>query len=312
MVLPLNNCDFTDYRPLLQLGSYITKKELLFEPGPWDEDIYWLYGNSPLSQRERARVREKSQPSFPDGGTYILPDKNSKAILRCTDFRARPSHADQLHMDLWIHGQNIACDAGTYLYSGEGIWRNGLAHTSAHNTVTVDGQDQMTMVSRFTWTNWSKGRVFKHDKHIWQGEHDGYKPATHRRTILSLDDDRWLVIDNLTAKESHEYALHWLLGDFPYQQNSNSVLFSLNNMKYIVQVGLVEGNGNFSLVHADPTSTRGWRSRYYGHKESAISVILEAKQPEVTFWTFFGFENDNFEVDGKLFKLNSNKIMLGE
>ena len=146
----------------------------------------------------------------------------------------------------------------------------------------------------------------------WQGEHDGYKPVTHRRTVLSLVDDRWLVIDNLTAKESHEYALHWLLGDFPYQQNSNSVLFSLNNMKYIVQVGLVEGNGNFSLVRADPTSTRGWRSRYYGHKEPAISVMLEAKQPEVTFWTFFGFENDNFEVDGKSFKLNSNKIMLGE
>ena len=39
-VLPLNNCDFTDYRPLLQLGWYITKGELLFEPGPWDEDIF--------------------------------------------------------------------------------------------------------------------------------------------------------------------------------------------------------------------------------------------------------------------------------
>src|SRR6185436_7689968 len=32
LVLPLNNCDFTDYRPLLQLGWYITKKEFLFEP----------------------------------------------------------------------------------------------------------------------------------------------------------------------------------------------------------------------------------------------------------------------------------------
>ena len=30
LVLPLNNCDFTDYRPLLQLGWYITKKQFLF------------------------------------------------------------------------------------------------------------------------------------------------------------------------------------------------------------------------------------------------------------------------------------------
>ena len=44
LVLHLNNCDFTDYRPLLQLGWYITKGERLFEPGEWDEDIYWLCG----------------------------------------------------------------------------------------------------------------------------------------------------------------------------------------------------------------------------------------------------------------------------
>ena len=46
LVLPLNNCDFTDYRPLLQLGWYITKGERLFEPGPWDEDVFWLCGES--------------------------------------------------------------------------------------------------------------------------------------------------------------------------------------------------------------------------------------------------------------------------
>ena len=161
LVLPLNNCDFTDYRPLLQLGSYLTKKEFLFEPGPWDEDVFWLYGNGPLSLRERVRVRANSQSSFPHGGTYLLHGANSKAIIRCTDPHSRPSHADQLHVDLWIRGKNIACDAGTYLYSGEGIWRNGLAHTSVHNTVTVDGLDQMKMLTRFTWTNWSKGKVLR-------------------------------------------------------------------------------------------------------------------------------------------------------
>ncbi len=152
LVLPLNNCDFTDYRPLLQLGSYLTKKEYLFESGPWDEDVFWLYGTNPLSPGERARVRANPQSSFDHGGTYLLHGSNSKAIIRCTDPRSRPSHADQLHVDLWIRGQNIACDAGTYLYSGEGLWRNGLAHTAVHNTVTVDRLDQMKMLTRFTWT----------------------------------------------------------------------------------------------------------------------------------------------------------------
>jgi len=260
LVLPLNNCDFTDYRPLLQLGWYITKNEFLFEPGEWDEDIYWLCGASPLSQRERARVRERSQQSFPNGGVHLLRSSNSHALIHCTDFTSRPSHADQLHVDLWIRGQNIAIDAGTYLYSGQLPWRNGLARTNVHNTITVDGKDQMTMVSRFTWTNWSKGKVLKHDKNLWQGEHDGYKPVTHKRTVMSLEDDRWVVIDNLLANESHHYSLHWLLNDFGVQElaPAHGLLLQTktdgkpSDSRIKIQMGMIKGNGNFSLVRADP------------------------------------------------------------
>jgi len=308
--LPLNNCDFTDYRPLLQLGWYITKGERLFEPGEWDEDIFWLCGTSPLSQWERAGVREKSDLSFPNGGVYLLRSSNSQALLRCTDFTSRPSHADQLHVDLWMHGHNIAIDAGTYLYSGQGHWRNGLAGTSVHNTVIVDNKDQMTMLSRFTWTNWSKGKILKQDKNLWQGEHDGYKPVSHKRTVMSVDGDRWLVIDNLTANESHHYALHWLLNDFLFEHNGNSILLTLESIKYKLQVGMVNGNSDLSVVRADPASTRGWRSRYYGHKEPAISVMLEANQPQVTFWTLFGFEDDVVEIMGDILKVNSTEIKL--
>jgi hypothetical protein len=320
LILPLNYCDFTDYRPLLQLGSYISNGERMFESGAWDEDIFWLCGES-FTAKSAKHAKEKinlgnlrvlSGESFPDGGLYLLRNTDSKAIIRCTDFRARPSHADQLHVDLWIHSHNIACDAGTYLYSGEGIWRNGLARTAVHNTVTIDGKDQMIMVSRFTWTNWSKGNVLQHNEKLWQGEHDSYKPVSHKRTVMTLDDDCWLVIDNLKANESHHYALHWLLSDFPYKQKNNSILLSLNEMKYRVQVGMTNGNGNFSLVRADPNSTRGWRSRYYGHKEPAISVMLEANQSQVTFWSFFGFENDVIEIAGDALKVNSQNILLVE
>jgi asparagine synthase (glutamine-hydrolysing) len=251
--------------------------------------------------------------SFPNGGVYLLHNTHSNAFIRCTDFTSRPSHADQLHVDLWIRGHNLAIDAGTYLYSGEGRrWRNGLAHTSVHNTITMDNKDQMTMLSRFTWTNWSKGKVLKHEKSVWQGEHDGYKPVSHKRTIMSLEGDRWLVVDNLIANESHNYKLHWLLNDFPFEQKENLVLLSLDEMKYKVQVGILNGNGKFSIVRADPNSTRGWRSRYYGHIEPAISLMLETDLPQVTFWCFFGFENDVVEIVENGLKINSASISLVE
>lgn len=312
LVLPLNNCDFTDYRPLLQLGSYITKRQPLFEPGPWDEDIFWLCGDRLLPSIPASLQKN----SFPDGGTYILRGRNSKVSIRCTDYSSRPSHADQLHVDLWIHGKNIACDAGTYLYSGEDIWRNGLAHTSAHNTVTVDHRDQMKMLTRFTWTNWSHGKVSRHDQNIWQGEHDGYKrlsdPVHHRRTVLSLSEDRWLIVDHLTAQQAHHYTLHWLLNDFPFEQRSRSVILAVDSNRYSAQFGVREGNADLSIVRADPHSRRGWRSQYYGEKEPAISVMLETDQASVTFWSFFGFESDLIESVGNVLKINSQAIDLNK
>jgi len=178
--------------------------------------------------------------------------------------------------------------------------------------VTVDGEDQMTMVSRFTWTNWSKGKVLQHNEKIWQGEHNGYKPVHHKRTVIALEGDRWLVIDDLEATEPHQYSLHWLLNDVPFTENKNSIHLNYEANRYKVQTGLVDGEGKFTIIRADPNSTRGWRSRYYGHKEPAISVMLEAHQPQVTFWTFFGFENDVVEDDGSILKINSKGIPLVE
>jgi hypothetical protein len=334
LVLPLNNCDFSDYRPLLQLGSYILRKQLLFDSGPWEEDIFWLCGAYPLSsrsipvgdKRERAAVREKSK-SFPHAGTHLLHSSNGRAILRGTDHRARPSHADQLHLDLWIRGHNIAIDAGTYLYSGEGPWRNGLARTAVHNTVTVDHQDQMKMLTRFTWTHWSHGKVLRHDEDLWQGEHDGYKrladPVNHKRTVMSLGEDRWLAVDHLTGNNKHHYALHWLLcdGDYGVQELApgnglwllpTETTSKLVDSKFNIQMGLLHGTGNFSIVRADPNSTRGWRSQYYGEKEPAISVMLETDQTSVTFWSFFGFEGDVVRQTGQTLKINSLEIDLNK
>ncbi|MFN8383547.1 MAG: alginate lyase family protein [Anaerolineales bacterium] len=309
LVLPLNNCDFTDYRPLLQLGSVITKGERMFEAGDWDEDVFWLCRDERAKKEERGK--KQVDVSFPEGGVHILRGENSKAVIRCTDFTSRPSHADQLHVDLWIHGCNLACDAGTYLYSGEGIWRNRLARTSAHNTVTVDGKDQMSMASRFTWTDWAKGKVLQHSDNLWVGEQDGYKPVTHKRTVMSLDGDRWLVVDHLDSNEPHQYILHWLLNDAPFTENKNSIHLKYESSVYKVQTGLLGGEAKFSTVRADANSTRGWRSRYYGQKEPAISLLLEANRSYACFWSFFGFEDDIVEIVENNLKVNSEIYQLG-
>ncbi|MCL4528384.1 MAG: heparinase II/III-family protein, partial [Chloroflexi bacterium] len=192
------------------------------------------------------------------------------------------------------------CDAGTYLYSGPGIWQNGLSRTAVHNTVTVDSVDQMTHISRFTWINWANGHLLEQNSSRWRGEHDGYHrltdPVEHKRTVLMLNDERWLVVDHLTAKHIHHYRLHWLLDDFPYTEppEQNSILLRTGSANIQVHTGLLNGDSAFSIVRADSNSVRG--SLYYGHKQPAISLALETDQPQACFWTFFGFENDLVEL----------------
>ena len=201
-------------------------------------------------------------------------------------------------MDFWWQGVNIACDAGTYLYHGEGIWQNGLARTNVHNTVCVDGADQMVHLSRFTWGNWAQGKVLQNGevdgKWLWQGEHDGYlrlnDPVKHVRSVLSLGGDRWLVVDKLSAAQPHEYCLQWLLADLPYEVVDNldgyEVKLDVNGKALRMVFGL-NGSGEFSVVRGNAESTRGWQSSYYGEKHPALSVMLTTKAANTTFWTLF-------------------------
>jgi hypothetical protein len=168
----------------------------------------------------------------------------------------------------------------------------------------------MTLVSRFTWTNWAKGKVLKQAENFWQGEHDGYKPVRHKRTVMALEGDRWLLIDDLAANEPHKYTLHWLLNDVPFTQNKNSLLLKYEASTYKIQTGLMNGEGKFTTLRADPNSTYGWRSRYYVHKEPALSLLLEAYQSNARFYTFFGIEKDVLELNENSFKLNSKSIRL--
>jgi len=78
-------------------------------------------------------------------------------------------------------GFNIAQDAGTYLYNAVMPWDNPLVSTRVHNTVTVDGRDQMTRLSRFLTLDWVSAyskRLLQTDENVLGclvAYHKGYR-----------------------------------------------------------------------------------------------------------------------------------------
>jgi asparagine synthase (glutamine-hydrolysing) len=298
LILPLSNCDYRDFRPVVQATQYLLTGTRSHDQGPWDEDLLWLFGpdalNSPSSEQPTKDLCATG------GGYYTLRTPTSFAFTRCTSYEHRPGQADMLHVDLWWKGQNIAIDAGTYSYNELEPWNNPLAHTAYHNTVTVDGLDQMERASRFLWLPWLLGQASPQQAsqagHLsyWEGGHSGYQirepPVSHRRGILRLGDDWWLVADSLTGEVDHCYRLHWLLADFPHHWCGGTGQLTLQTPAgtYHMHMASPTDGATASLIRGDPHSPRGWQAPTYHHRKPALSADLVVKSSCASFWTLFG------------------------
>ena len=305
-IFPLTVCPFADYRPVLQAaGRAFIGYEL--PPGVWDEMCLWF--GIPLASKKYVRSERYL-------GDHLYA-KRSWAYLRTAQYTSRPSHADQLHLDLWWRGLNVAQDAGTYLYNAAPPWDNALTTTLVHNTVTVDGHEQMTRAGRFLYLDWVNAYSKSHletDEHILQrvtARHYGYQRlgVLHVRTVTVYADERWLVDDQMLAarmfwvKTPLRYRLHWLLPDWGWKiENGDSrVGIELKSPYGWVTLGvsvLPRSSVSVSLVRAgeliygegDVPPTRGWASTTYNVKVPALSLAIEVTSVyDVKFTSEFTF-----------------------
>jgi hypothetical protein len=178
LVLPLSNCGYLDFRPVVQATCYLCKGARRYTDGPWDEDLLWLF--DPTALQANTEPVQRSDLSAAAGGCYTLRSPEDLAFMRCGAFRHRPGQADLLHVDLWWRGQNIAVDAGTTSYNAPPPWDNPLARTIYHNTAAVDGRDQMERAGRFLWLPWARGLV-RCDQQAGDGRLAASRPASGRR-----------------------------------------------------------------------------------------------------------------------------------
>ena len=307
LVLPLNNCDFRDYRPVAQATHYMMHQARCYAAGAWDEDLLWLFGPQSLTAPVAAPPRADLGSEC--GGYYTLRSPAGFAFVRAAGFKHRPSQADMLHVDLWWRGENIAADAGTFSYHAPAPWDNELAGTAYHNTVAVDGCDQMQRAGRFLWLPWLRGCMTDYRRsagsHLacWQGEHDGYhrlkSPVTHRRAVLRVGEECWLVADQLSGEADHDCRLHWLFADLPFAWDEALRRLTLHAPAGAYAVRLIDqsGAGRCSLMRADPHGARGWRSAYYFDREPALSLDLRCRAATAAFVTVFAPDDYHVAVD---------------
>lgn len=277
-------------------------------------------------------VRSQSQAPEKDSRTSVLGPRSSVirldpslvgkpstswAYLRATHFTSRPGHADQLHLDLWWRGLNVAQDAGTYRYTAPAPWDNALTHAAVHNTVTVDKLDQMRRAGRFLYLDWAQAQILSREKAedgSWErlvASHNGYRRLgiTHKREVSAYADDRWLVNDLLekTGGEKateHTFRLHWLLPDWEWTVDENTLQLQSPYGVVSLEINAFHrespASSQFLLVRAgkriygavDPPYIEilGWVSPTYSLKIPALSLVVEmVSVPQARFnsdWRF--------------------------
>jgi asparagine synthase (glutamine-hydrolysing) len=272
--------------------SIVVRNERLYEPGPWDESAAWFAGPTALDAPLRPPVR--TSVSFSATGYHILRghDPSCYGAFRCGSLRDRFSQIDMLHLDVWWRGLNVLVDAGSYMYNGPAVWHNHFFRTSSHNTVEIDGRDQMLHFRKFKVLYLTEAKTLHfEDGQEWalcEGEHYGYLRAplrsVHRRAVLFVKDDLWIVVDRIIGRSPGSLRLHWLCEAFPYEYDgaTNRLTLSTPAGPFSVSVLNESGQpmpGEVVAGRADPP--RGWLSRYYAEKTSvpSFSVNLTATAP---------------------------------
>ncbi|MCE6988976.1 alginate lyase family protein [Dyadobacter sp. CY323] len=265
LFFPLTACHFRDFRPQLTALATALAMALPYGTGCWNEEADWLTNRISCQKARPIQVEATGRYNFPKGGYYVLRDDPTITFLRCGFYSNRPFQSDNLHLDIWVNGENILRDAGSCLYNANETIISYFSGTASHNTVMLGKYDQMTRLSRFAWTDWIKiagGHTRVESKFLSiEAAFQGYKAIgpgiTHSRKVVKLRGQ-----------------LHWVVEDFvenvPSQIEMHQIWHPSPSFSDHFEIKAFGESKNEIMV----TETQGWFSETYGAKVESRRLVF--------------------------------------
>jgi len=289
--LQLERCDPNDARPALATGAVLFDRgDFKWGAGRLREETIYLLGGEGAEAFAGIRSAPPSRTSvrYPDTGWFFLrsgwePDANY------LHFDCGPQgfaagghgHADMLGIEVAAAGRPIIIDPGTYTYTSSPRWRNYFRGTAAHNSATVDGLDQAEPADVFKWQRLPEYEV--RASHLGDkldfidALHHGYRrlddPVVHRRRVLFVKPEYWVIVDTFEAAGHHTYEITFNLAASDVQLDPETGVAATNDA----------GRPNCAVVPADHELEAevtagsedpicGWVSYNYGARTPSSAV----------------------------------------
>ena len=241
----------------------------------------WLYA---ATRGQHGAQPAQTSANFPIGGYFVQRSgwgdgDASFAGQRFLVFDCGPlgdgghGHYDALTIDV-ASGRPLVVDPGRYTYCDDAPhWRRLFKSSAAHNTVTVDGLDQTPYYRGKPRAGIASARLAQRltapglDVLCGEVTSPAYE-AIHRRRVLFVGGEYWLVHDSLAGSQPHQYVLRFHLA--PVTSGQPGVAHA--GARGIRAPGL-------GLLVAPPwpiAIEEGWVAATYGVKDPAPVVVATA------------------------------------
>jgi hypothetical protein len=190
-------------------------------------EIVWLLGPEGLEAFDSLAPAPPAGPPsrlFADGGYAVMASgwngESHRMIfdvgpLGCP-ISGGHGHADLLSVQCAVFGEPYVVDPGTGVYADK-RWRDFFRGSTAHSTLTIDGQPHAEPAGPFAWKErpraslrrWLTSETFD----FADAEHRAYgrlpDPVLHRRRVLFVRPRYWIIVDDLDGTAQHRVDLRF-------------------------------------------------------------------------------------------------------
>ena len=233
LFFPFSDNQYRDFRPQLNSLHLLLTNEKLFDDLQINEDYNWIQRSSIPTYRFEKITHKAGILSFENSGFYTCRTPNSFTLIRCGNHKDRPSHADNLHLDIWVNGENVIRDSGTYKYNTSKEFSEYFTGTRSHNSVIVNNESQMLKGNRFIWYFWSQAKFAEWSEnkeyYIFRGKtsvfrHLNPKGLHYREVKINKEINEWKVNDEIFNLEGFSKKQIW-----HFDENKIEILNSKGN-----------------------------------------------------------------------------------
>ncbi|WP_148409960.1 alginate lyase family protein [Murimonas intestini] len=217
--------DASDLRDQISAGAVILGDGTLKSGGYelLDYENAWLFGYRGCEEYSKLTARRPDflSASLPFGGNYYFRSgwegKANLLHFRCGETGGGHGHADKLHVDLVICGEDLLVDSGRYTYV-DGPERSRFKEAAAHNVILADGRGFAECETSWIYKNlctcikqqYYEGRLGA----FVEGSHLGYweDGILINRKIIWIKPDIYVIADDIFGRGPHSYESFWHFG----------------------------------------------------------------------------------------------------